>query len=107
VNARITAKQKLTNKEQKELDAYIRTRAMEIYNEEALGLMRRCHKIMAVGLNEVFGFGKARIIKLFDRTSNLAQTRKDDEIFWEHIDDIAIKQIGIEFERENYTELEE
>jgi len=80
---------------------------MEIYNDEAIGLMRRCHKIMAVGLNEKFGFGKSRIMSLFDYTSDMAQGRAKDEIFWEHIDDIIIKQIKIPFERENYQDLEE
>lgn len=107
MNARITAKQRLSIKEQKELDKYIFQRAMEIYSEEAMGLMRRCHKIMAVGLNEKFGFGKARIKQLFDYTSDMAKGRAKDEIFWKHIDDVVIKQIKIPFEREEYKYLED
>lgn len=107
MNARVTAKQRLSLKEQKELDKYIFKRAMEIYNDEAMGLMRRCHKIMAVGLNEKFGFGKSRIMSLFDYTSDMAKGRAKDEIFWKHIDDTVIKQIKIPFEREEYSDLEE
>lgn len=107
MNVRLTAKQRLTEKEQKELDKYIFKKAMEIYKGESMELMRRCYKIMAVALNEMFGFGKSRIMKLFDRAKDLATEREHDEIYWQHIDDTLIDQMGLEFERENYQELEE
>lgn len=107
MNARINAKQRLTPKEQKELDRYIFEKAMEIYNDEGMGLMRRCYKTMAIALNEQFGFGKSRLMKLFDRTSDIAKTREHDEIYWHHVDNVLINQIGLEFERENYDDLDE
>ena len=107
MNARVTAKQRLSLKEQKELDKYIFDKAMEIYNGESMGLMRRCYKAIAVALNQQFGFGKNRLIKLFDGTSDIAKMREKDEIFWQHVDNVVIKQIGLPFEREEYKDLEE
>ena len=107
MNARVTAKQRLSLKEQRELDKYIFQKAMEIYNTESMGLMRRCYKTMAVALNEQFGFGKNRLMKLFENTSEVAKKRNKDEIFWKHVDDMVINQIGLPMERENYMELEE
>lgn len=107
MNVRLTAKQKLTCKEQKELDKYIFDKATEIYKDESMELMRRCYKIMAVALNELYGFGKSRIMKLFDRAKDLAKERDTDEIYWKHVDDTLINQIGLEFEREDYQDLEE
>ena len=106
MNVRLTANQKLTGKEQRELDKYIFDKAVDIYKKESMGLMRRCYKITAVALNELFGFGKSRIIKLFDRAKDLAKERDTDEIYWKHIDDTLINQMGLEFERENYDDLD-
>jgi hypothetical protein len=107
MNVKISARQRLTQREQKELDKYIFDKAMEIYNGESMGLMRRCYKTIAVALNEQFGFGKNRLIKLFDGTSDIAKMREKDEIFWQHVDNVVIKQIGLPFEREEYSGLEE
>ena len=107
MNVKISAKQRLTQREQKELDKYIFDKAMEIYNGESMGLMRRCYKAIAVALNQQFGFGKNRLIKLFDGTSDIAKMREKDEIFWQHVDNVVIKQIGLPFEREEYSDLEE
>lgn len=107
MNARVNAHQILTPKQQKELDRYIFDKGMEIYQDEATGLMRRCYKVMAAILNEKFGFGKSRLMKLFESTANIAHERQTDEIFWKHLDDVVINQIGLEFDREDYSDLEE
>lgn len=106
MNARITALNQLNNKSRQELDKYIFNKAMEIYNDEATGLMRRCFKTLAVALNEKYGFGKYRIVRLFDSSMDIAKLRDTDDIYWKHMDDILIKQIGLEFDRENYEDLD-
>lgn len=106
MNARISVSQKLSGKEQKELNNYIFEKAMEIYRGESMGMMRRCYKTIAVALNDNFGFGKSRLLKLFDNVGNISKEREKDEIFWKHIDDITIKQIGLPFEREEYQDLD-
>lgn len=106
MKVRIKSIDALSTKHKKELDEYIKKRGMEIYNEESSGLMRRCYKTFAVTLNQQFGFGKARITKLFDSISDISKERDKDEVFWRHIDDIVINQIKIPFERENYEDLD-
>ena len=107
MNARIRARQRLSGKEQKELNEYIFKNAFEIYKNESMGLMRRCYKAIAVALNEQFGFGKSRLMKLYDKVKEIAIKRNEDEIYWKHIDDVVINQIGIDFEREDYKNLDE
>lgn len=106
MKVRIKSINELSTHHKKELDQYIKTRGMEIYNEEVEGLMRRCYKTAAVVLHQQYGFGKKRIIKLFDKMSDIAKERKTDEVLWHHIDDIIINQIGIPFEREKYQDLD-
>lgn len=106
MNARIRALDQLNSKSRQELDKYIFSKAMEIYNSEAAGLMRRCFKTLAVALNEKYGFGHDRLIKLLDCSMDIAKLRNTDEIYWKHIDDVVIKQIGLEFDRENYDDLD-
>lgn len=106
MNARITALKQLNSKSRQELDKYIFDKAMEIYNDEAAGLVRRCFKTLSVALNEKYGFGHDRIIRLFDSSMDIAKLRDTDEIYWKHMDDIVINQIGLEFDRENYDDLD-
>lgn len=106
MKVRIKSINELSTHHKKELDQYIKTRGMEIYNEEASGLMRRCYKTVAVALHQKYKFGKERISKLFDYMAEIAKERSKDEVLWRHIDDIVIKQIGIPFNRENYEDLD-
>lgn len=96
----------LKKSEKEKIHKYIREKGMEVYNEEASELMRRCFKIICVSLNEKYGFGKIRLINLFDDFKLVSEKRNKDEVFWKHIDDICIEQIKIPFERENYDDLD-
>jgi hypothetical protein len=71
------------------------------YGRQGRELSRRHIKLFCVALNEEFGFGKKRLLRLIQRYGDLGAERKEDEIFWSHIDRY-IEQIGLDFPREDY-----
>ena len=107
MKVRISEFDKLNKKQREAIDEYIKTRGIEVYQNEAEGDFRRYYKLVAVVLNEKFGFGKQRIQRVFEEISELGKQREHDEVFWAHVDKVVIDQIGIEFERENYDDLDE
>lgn len=62
-------------------------------------VMRRFFKIMCVSLNDDFGFGKERLMRLINRISEVAAVHENDEIYWLHVDK-RIAQLGLEFRKE-------
>ena len=71
------------------------------YDRQGQDLTRRHIKLMCVVLNNNFGFGKDRLLKLVQAYGDLASERKDDEIFWSHIDRY-LERIGLDFPKEDY-----
>jgi len=96
----------LSNKQQKAVNEYANERALQVYNEEASGLIRRCYKTFAVALHKKYGFGKSRLLDLMDELSDISKLRNTDDVFWHHIDDIIVDELKLGFERENYKDLE-
>ena len=91
------ARMKLNNKIQKKIKEEVRTE----YDRQGQDLARRHIKLMCVALNEHFGFGKNRLMKLIQAYGDLGEERKEDEVFWSHIDRY-IEQIGLDFPKEDY-----
>ena len=71
------------------------------YDRQGQDLSRRHIKLFCVALNQEFGFGKKRLLRLIQAYGDLGAERKDDEIFWYHIDR-HLEQIGLDFPREDY-----
>ena len=71
------------------------------YDKQGQDLSRRHIKLMCVALNEQFGFGKERLLKLVQAYGDLSEERKEDEVFWSHIDR-CLEQIGLDFPKEDY-----
>ncbi len=97
----------LTKRQKDEIDKYIKTRGLEVYQEEAEDNFRRYYKLLAVSLNQKFGFGKKRILEVFEDISELSKERNNDPVFWAHIDKIVIDQLGIELKKEDYRYLDD
>lgn len=91
------ARTKLNNKIQKQIKEEVKAE----YDKQGQELSRRHIKLICVALNEHFGFGKDRLLKLVQAYGDLGAERKDDEIFWYHIDR-HLEQIGLDFPREDY-----
>ena len=71
------------------------------FDRQGQELSRRHIKLFCVALNEEFGFGKDRLLRLIQKYGDLGAERKDDEIFWSHIDR-HLEQIGLDFPKEDY-----
>ena len=71
------------------------------YDRQGQDLSRRHIKLFCVALNEEFGFGKDRLLRLIQKYGDLGAERKDDEIFWSHIDRY-LERIGLDFPKEDY-----
>ena len=63
-------------------------------------VMRRFFKLMCVSLNEDFGFGEKRLMRLITRISKVSAEHANDEVFWTHVDR-RIEQLGLEFSKED------
>ena len=107
MKVRLSPINNMSIKQQKATQKYIQERAMQLYNEEATGLIRRCYKTVAVALHKKFRFGKKRLLELMQELSDISKLRNTDEVFWKHVDDIIVDEIGLEFNREKYDELDD
>lgn len=63
--------------------------------------VRREYKLLCVVLHELYGFGAGGLSAVLNRLSSLSAEHDADEIFWEHIDRVVIRELGIPFEKEN------
>lgn len=106
MRVKISTWDSLSKKQRAEIDEYIKIRGVEVYREEAKGNLRRYYKLLAVSLNKKFGFGKKRIIEVFEYISKLSKDRDNDPVFWSHIDKMVIDQLNINLPKENYNELD-
>ena len=66
MKVRLSVWDSLTKKQKEEIDKYIKTRGVEVCQEEAEGNFRRYYKLLAVSLNKKFGFGKSVYLKFLD-----------------------------------------
>lgn len=73
----------------------------EEYQKQGQDMTRRIFKLFCVSLHNKFGFGSERLSRLLFEVTEQTQKSKTDEVYWYHIDR-ELKQIGLEFENENY-----
>lgn len=86
----------LTPKQIEEVKAFAHEIAQEEFERLNKQATRRIFQLLAVSLNEMFGFGQSRITRLFGRLDGLMCIHKIDTEFWEHITR-RCRQIGVEF----------
>lgn len=75
------------------------------FDRQGQELSRRHIKLFCVALNQEFGFGKKRLLRLVQAYGDLGAERKDDEVFWSHIDR-KLEQMGLDFPKENYETMD-
>ena len=75
-------------------------RELEVQNKE---FTRRIFKLMCYCLNKDFKFGRGRCERLMMSITETLEQTKTDEVFWEHLDQAVIDEMGIPLERD-YTE---
>ena len=89
----------------KDQKSAIRDYAKEQFAKQAKGSVRRVFKLLCLSLHEEFGFGKDRCTRLIQRINALAKEHEQDEVYWTHVDSV-MQDIGVEFEPENYAEMD-
>lgn len=59
----------------------------ERFRKVSEAAMRKWFMLLAVSLNEMFGFGQKRLVKLFLEIANLIRIHDDEDIeFWTHVE---------------------
>lgn len=81
--------------------ALIRQEVRRELDEQEQQRVRREYKLVCVVLHELYGFGAGRLSAVLNRLSSLSAEHDEDEIFWEHIDRVVIRELGIPFEKED------
>lgn len=97
MKAHIPPRQQISNQSLKAVDEYIQ--------EESHNMSRRLFKLVAVALNELYGFGAKRNLELSQRVGTLIVEHQDDEIFWQHVDQ-RCDQMGLGYPHEDYDLME-
>lgn len=90
------------NKKQK---AAIRDAVAEEMRKQGQDSIRKMFKLMCISLNEDFGFGAGRLLRVIECISELSEKYEHDEVYWEHVDK-RLAQIGIPFDPEDYEQME-
>lgn len=81
-------------------------KAVEEYiQDESMNMSRRLFKLVAVALNDLYGFGAERNLKLSQHVGSLIVENRDNEVFWEHVDR-RCDQMGLGYPHENYDQME-
>lgn len=91
----------------RQINDLVRDASAEHLRKEKLEHTKRTIKLACIILNKHFGFGKRRILRFIDSMAKFTLERSDDPVYWKHIDDKLINEIGLDFERENYEEMDE
>ena len=68
-------------------------------------LTRRLVKLFCIALNQDYGFGQQRLLKVTQTVDDLSLNRETDEVFWKHVDD-RMQQLGMMFQLEDYEEMD-
>lgn len=101
-------KNRISKKEKEDIKRFISEEAQKYILLENQNCVRRTFKLFAVALNKKYGFGKKRLLDLFNEVGEKqSETRRENkESYWKHIDDIILNELKLDFQRENYEELD-
>lgn len=75
----------------------------KVAKKERDGMARRIIKTMIYVLHEYFGFGIIRAARAMHYFQKTIEQSDQDEVYWEHIDQVVIDYLKIGFERD-YTD---
>lgn len=96
MKARISLNNRISAKQKQAVGEYVRNQQRD--------MMRRFFKMMCFVLNENYGFGRERLLKVVDGVNKISELHMEDEEFWYHLDKRIIEQMNIPFEKEKYKE---
>ena len=99
MKAHIPAKQRLPKA--------AREAVREFHDELEAETFRKWIKLICVILHNRFGFGHDRLAVFLGEINEAANSERQDEIFWRHIDQVVNQELKLDFEPEKYEELED
>lgn len=83
----------------------VRAACAKELESEKNDLMRRFMKLMIQSMDES-GIDVEKIKEVVLKFTDLAGERDKDEVFYSHIDRNVIDELGFQFDRENYEEMD-
>lgn len=83
----------------------VRTEVGKEIERQTKDLSRRLFKLFCIALNQEYGFGKDRLLKVIKTVNDLSSYRETDEVFWSHVDE-RVKQLGLQFQTEDYQQMD-
>lgn len=89
----------------KKMQERIRNEVKEEFTRQSNNMTRRHFKLFCVALNQEFGFGKDRLMRLIGKVEEIGTEREQDEVFWSHIDRY-VKHLGLDFPDEDYDRMD-
>lgn len=96
MKARISPRNKLTKKEQDMMIDFAETE----FDKQKFAFMRQILKIVCYVLNRKYGFGEKRLHAIVDEVKDTLRENRNNEIFWEQLDRVMIKELKMPFSRE-------
>jgi hypothetical protein len=93
----------VTKKQKQAVKEYVK----EELRSQQIDVTRRVFKLFCASLNKKYGFGKGRLSVVLGDVNALCEEKKNDPVFWAHIDKLVIEQIGLDFIREDYEAMGE
>ena len=96
MKARLPPSTRITQKEKQAVYEYAQQEVARLERDS----IRRFIKLMCYVLNQEFGFGAQRCLKITNGIAELSKEHERDEIFWHHVDRAVIDGLKIDFERE-------
>lgn len=90
----------------KKFQERIRDEVKKEFEKQSNDMTCRNFKLICVALNQTFGFGKDRLMRLIQAVEDIGREREQDEVFWSHIDQFVIGQLGLAFKEEDYEKMD-
>lgn len=90
----------------KKFQKRIREEVKKEFQNQSSDMTRRVMKVFCIALNQEFGFGKERLMKLIAKVEEISTEREHDEVFWARVDRYVNEYIGMAFDKENYDRMD-
>lgn len=89
------------------MDQYAKEQVEQEREKQSSDYINRLLKLVFVTLHQEFRFGKKRLVTFHDRFYQILMESIEDALYWRHVDQIVIDQLGMEFAREDFGRFED
>ncbi len=107
MKARIPPGNRIPKRQKQWVDQYAKEQAEWEQKKQSSDYINRLLKLVFVTLHQEFRFGKKRLVSFHDRFYQMLMESARDELYWWHVDQIVIDQLGMEFAREDFGRFED